>query len=75
LFSHLSDIDNLYDDPCKCLDIRYVLERLASLFRDLQYGVNYVCGGGFDVLAIGGGGTTGIPWATIVIHEACNPTV
>jgi hypothetical protein len=23
----------------------------------------------------GVGGTTGMPWATIVIHEACNPTV
>lgn len=46
-FSHLSDTDDLYDDPCKCLDIRYVLERLANLFRDLQYDVNYVCGGGF----------------------------
>jgi hypothetical protein len=23
----------------------------------------------------GAGGTTGIPWATIVIHEACNSTV
>jgi len=23
----------------------------------------------------GAGGTTGIPWATIVIDEACNPTI